>query len=360
MKGKRVAGAATVAVLAAAAVAVGSAVVSEPRAATSTAQVPTGSAPVTRGTVTERVLIQGILGFDGSYQIVNKSAPGTLTEAPPPGAVVRRGGVLYKVDNHPVRLLYGAVPAYRAFASGMTNGPDVRQLEENLVALGQDPDHRITVDSRFTAATARSIRRWQASWGLPARERTGALPAGEVLFQPGALRVGQAQAAVGTAVGPGALVFAATSTDRVVTAQITTDRQGMVHVNDKVQISLGDGTPVEGTVVRIGRVASAPSQQDGGDQGPLTLPVTIKAIMPAGSADLDQAPVQVAIATSIRQDVLRVPVTALLARPGGGYQVRLASGGYVEVRPGLFDESAGLVEVTGGLAAGDRVEVPTS
>lgn len=360
MRGRRVAGAATVAVLGAAAVAVGSAVVSEPRAATSTAQVPTGTATVTRGTVTQRVLIQGILGFDGSYQIVNKAAAGTLTEAPAPGAVVRRGGVLYKVDNHPVRVLYGAVPAYRGFASGMTNGPDVRQLEENLVALGQDPSHQITVDTRFSAATARAIRRWQASWGLPAAQRTGALSIGQVVFQPGALRVGTVQAAVGTAVGPGAPVLSATSTDRVVTAQLNTDRQGMIQVNDKVQVSLGDGKPVEGSVVRIGRVASAPSQQDGGDQGPLTVPVTIRATLPAEAADLDQAPVQVAITTNEHPDVLLVPVTALLARPGGGYQVRLATGGFVQVAPGLFDESAGTVEVTGDLTAGDRVEVPAS
>lgn len=342
--------------VAALAVAVGMAVVSQPRAATSTAEVPTGTAPVTRGTVTERVQIPGVLGFDGSYQIVHHGSAGTLTESPALGAVLIRGSVLYKVDNHPVRLLYGRVPAYRDFASGMANGPDVRQLEQNLVALGQDPEHEITVDNHFSAATARAIRRWQAGWGLPAGRRTGALSQGQVAFQPAALRVGAVQAAVGAAVGPGAPVLSATSTGRVVTAQLTTDRRALVRVNDKVQVSLGDGSPVQGRVVRVGRVATAASQQD----GPVTVPVTIKVTMPAGSADLDEAPVQVAITTNARQNVLLVPVTALLARPGGGYQVRLASGGYVEVEPGLFDESAGTVEVAGGLTAGDRVEVPAS
>jgi hypothetical protein len=55
--------------------------------------------------------------------------------------------------------------------------------------------------------------------------------------------------------------------------------------------------------------------------------------------------------------VLLVPVAALLAKPGGGYQVRLASGAFVPVQPGLFDETAGLVEVT-GVHLGDQVEVP--
>jgi hypothetical protein len=52
-------------------------------------------------------------------------------------------------------------------------------------------------------------------------------------------------------------------------------------------------------------------------------------------------------------------VTALLARPGGGYQVRLADGRYVPVEPGLFDDTTGMVEVT-GLAGGQRVEVPAT
>jgi hypothetical protein len=57
-------------------------------------------------------------------------------------------------------------------------------------------------------------------------------------------------------------------------------------------------------------------------------------------------------------------VTALLARPGGGYQVAVldAGGRHLDpVQPGLFDDSAGTVEVSGaGLSEGLRVEVPAS
>ena len=66
---------------------------------------------------------------------------------------------------------------------------------------------------------------------------------------------------------------------------------------------------------------------------------------------------QINLATAVHRDVLTVPVSALLARPGSGYRVRLASGAYADVEPGLFDDSNGLVEVT-GLNEGDRVEVP--
>jgi peptidoglycan hydrolase-like protein with peptidoglycan-binding domain len=362
--GRRVGGA--VAVLAVVAGIAGLTVATRPRAATPAPHLSTGTAPVTRGTVTERVQIPGTLTFDGAYTVVHQGDPGVLTAAPAPGTTIRRGEPLYAVANQPVRLLYGAVPAYRDFAIGMSGGPDVAQLERNLAALGQDPGR---VDSRFTAATATAIRRWQASWGLPARQRTGRLPHGWILFLPGAVRVGQVQAVTGRTVGPDAPVLSATSTTHVVTARLTADRQRLVRVDDQVQVFLTGAAPLAGRVSGIGRVATVPSIPDGrGDAQPAaaTVPVTVSVTLPAGSPDLDQAPVQVAITARRHSGVLMVPVAALLARPGGGYQVRLAtslatsldSGRYVEVKPGLFDADAGTVEVSGALTEGDLVEVP--
>ena len=69
---------------------------------------------------------------------------------------------------------------------------------------------------------------------------------------------------------------------------------------------------------------------------------------------------QVQITQQQDKDVLAVPVTALLALPGGGYAVRLSGPArrLIEVTTGLFDDATGLVEVTGrGLAAGLTVEV---
>jgi hypothetical protein len=86
--------------------------------------------------------------------------------------------------------------------------------------------------------------------------------------------------------------------------------------------------------------------------------VTINASPPAGSGDLDQVAVLVAITRRTHPNVLTVPITALLARPGGGYQVRLESDRYVPVELGLFDGTTGRVEVTGELTQGQRVKVP--
>jgi peptidoglycan hydrolase-like protein with peptidoglycan-binding domain len=286
-----------------------------------------------------------------------------LTAAAAADTTVNRGGRLYAVANQPVRLLYGATPAYRELALGMSDGPDVRQLEENLVALGMDPHHRITVDRHFTAATTAAVRRWQAASGRPASQRTGRLPLGEVVFQPGAVRVGQVAATVGTEVGPNQPVLSATSAVPVVIAQIGADRRRLVHVGDQVSISMTGVRPFPGTVVRIARAATAPQQSgsgSGGSSTPSTVQVTIKATVPAGAADLEAAPVQVAITRETHRDVLLVPVAALLARPGGGYQVRLESDRYVPVLPGLFDSVSGMVEVTGALTAGQHVKVPAS
>jgi hypothetical protein len=90
--------------------------------------------------------------------------------------------------------------------------------------------------------------------------------------------------------------------------------------------------------------------------------VTVRLANPRAAGGLDQAPVQVAITTQARRGVLAVPIGALLAQAGGGYAVEVVEGGArrrVPVGTGLFDETAGLVEVNGaGLAEGATVQVP--
>jgi hypothetical protein len=327
------------------------------------ALVRTATATVTRGTVTQRVQIGGTLGFDRSYTAVHQGASGVLTALPAPGDVIARGAGLYTVNSRPVRLLYGATPAYRDLGQGVPTGTDVRQLEQNLVALGMDPDRDIDVDSRFTSATSAAVRRWEASWGLPSWRRDGRLAKGDVVFLAGPLRVQEVRAGLGTTVAPDTPVLTATSTRRVVTAQVSADRQQLVRDRDRVQVSMTGAEPMQGTVLRVGRVATAPPQQQDAAQGggsPATVTVVIGVTLPRGSPALDQAPVQVGITTATRRNVLLVPVTSLLARPGGGYHVRLADGRFAGVEPGLFDESAGTVEVTGSLQAGDQVEVPST
>jgi peptidoglycan hydrolase-like protein with peptidoglycan-binding domain len=328
--------------------------------------VSTGTAAVTRGSVAERSRFTGSLGFDGRYPVAHLGPPGVLTAVAGSGSTLGRGGELYRVADQPVHLLIGAVPAYRDLRLGSAAGPDVRQLETNLIALGMDPHHDIAVDGRFTAATAAAVRRWQASWGWPAGRRTGVLPLGSVVFEREALRIDQVPATPGSTVGPGTPVLIATSTRQVVTSQIPVAQQTAVRPGDQVQVSV-DGLPGTsgGKVLSVARTATAPSQPGGPAEDPgraATVTVTIQVTLPAAARSLDQAPTGVYITTASKADVLLVPVLALLPRAGGGYQVRLAAAGgrAVPVTPGLFDEVTGTVEVSGDLAAGDLVEVPAS
>ncbi|WP_176993615.1 HlyD family efflux transporter periplasmic adaptor subunit [Nonomuraea jiangxiensis] len=333
---------------------------SRQRPVTPAPSVATQTAPVTRGTITERIQVGGTLGYEGDYSVVHQGASAILTSVPTPGSLIERGEPLYSVDGKQVRLLYGDLPAYRAFEYGMTSGPDVRQLERNLVRLGLDPDRRIDVDDRFTHATSQAIRAWEARWGVRSWERTGRLPLGTVAFLPRSLRVAEARAEVGSAVSANSNVLTGTSNRHVVTVQLSTDRQHLVKAGDSVEITLSGVKPLKGTVIRVGRVATQPRSAGNAQSTslPAAVPVTIGVTLPKDGPSLDQAPVQAGIATMTRKNVLTVPVTALLARSGGGYEVRLASNRLVKVEPGLFDSSTGMVEVAGELSTQDQIKVP--
>jgi hypothetical protein len=332
---------------------------------TPTASIATGTAQVTRGTLTNRLQLGGVLGYSGSYTVDHPGVPGVLTAAPRPGTTIGRGGVLYRVADTPVRLLLGAVPVYRDLRLGMTDGPDVRQLERNLVAMGFDPYRRMTVDRRFSAATAAAIRRWEASWGRKRYQRTGRLGQGQIVFLPTAMRVTQVPARIGAAVGSGTTVLTGTSTNRAVIAELDTGERAGVRVGAPVAVALPDADPLPGRVVEIGQVATAPADEESDGPQPsvdpdaATVPLVIGFRPPRGFT-LDQAPVNIDITTGVRRDVLLIPIAALLARPGGGYQVRLADGSRVPVEPASFDESTGQVEIAGGVSEGQSVEVPVS
>ena len=144
------------------------------------------TAPVVRTDLTNTVQVSGALGFAGSYTVANQMQGTAYTALPPPGQVVRRGHRLYEVDGSPVILLYGPRPEWRDLFLGVTPGPDVAQLDANLIALGYATPATLTVSDTFTAATSFAVQRWQAALGLTV---TGVVAAGQVAYAPGPLRV---------------------------------------------------------------------------------------------------------------------------------------------------------------------------
>jgi hypothetical protein len=324
---------------------------------------PAGSQPATTtAAVAARDLraqeqVQGTLGY-GEVRTVANQRQGTITWLPEEGTVVRRGQPLYRVDGRPVQLLYGKLPAWRELSVGVDDGPDVRQLERNLVALGYDPDRGITVDDHFTSATRAAVKRWQEAVGLP---ETGTMRPGDAVWQPGAVRVGELKTGVGDTARPGAPVFEATSNARQVAIDLDASRQPYVHVGDPVDIELPGGRTTTGRVASVGKVATAASGSDPADDGSPTVEVTVSLDKPKATGSLDQAPVVAHITTEVRKDVLAVPVNALLALAEGGYAVEVERDGrrgLVGVELGLFADGMVEVEGGGGLRAGDRVVVP--
>ena len=157
------------------------------KAGTSTLGVPVGdtTTTVTRRTLTESSSVDGTLGYGAAMELYDRLA-GTFTWLPSVGATIGRGGTLFRVNDLPVVLMYGSVPAYRTLKEGVSDGPDVEQLNRNLIALGFDPNGAISDDAHYGEATATAVRLWEHAEGL---SETGAVELGRVVFAPSARRV---------------------------------------------------------------------------------------------------------------------------------------------------------------------------
>jgi hypothetical protein len=319
----------------------------------------TATGVVSRQTLISQTAVNATLGYAGSYTVTGR-APGTVTWLPAQGRVIREGGALYRTGNGvPTCLLYGRIPAWRALQEGMRGG-DVRELNHDLAVLGY-------ANSGYISALGWDYFSWETRYGLErlqgavGRKETGKLPLGQAVFEPGALRVSDVSASLGSPAS--GQIFTATSARPVVTISLDASEQSEVKPGDQVSVTMPDGRPAPGVISSVGKVAS-------GTGSSATITVDVRLLHPKAAGGLDQAPVTVEITTGSVKNALVVPVDALLARAkgageaGGGYAVEVvgASGAHhlVPVSVGMFDNAAGLVQVSGpGLAVGQHVVVPS-
>jgi peptidoglycan hydrolase-like protein with peptidoglycan-binding domain len=310
---------------------------------------PTSTAAVELTDLVEYEELDGTLGY-GEPTELTVSRPGTITALPAEGTVVERGGWLAEVNGLLVPLLYGDKPLWRPLQSG-DEGTDVRILEENLVALGYADASSLTVDETFTSATTAAVKRWQDAIGL---EETGIVQTSDAVVRPGAVRVAAHAGVVGgQAGGP---VLEVTGTEQRVIVALAATNQDLLAAGDAVQVVLPDGTSVEATVASVGSVVTPGDEMSGTSA---TIEVVVALADPAAAGTLDEAPVDVSVVQSQAEDVLAVPVEALLALAEGGYAVERVTGSTSELVPvetGAFAD--GRVEVLGDLAEGDEVVVP--
>jgi hypothetical protein len=317
---------------------------------------------------------------DGSpYSVINQ-AGGVYTQLPAAGQVIAQGRVLYRVNDSPVVLLYGSTPAYQTLSAG-TSGPDVAELNADLVALGYATRAQLSPSSAsFGPATTTAVEKLQAALRVT---QTGTLTRGQVAFEPTAMRVTSVLAQPGGRTQPGQTVIEATSTTRQVKVALSASQQTDVGVGDRVSITLPNNRTTPGVVSSVGAVATCPSNSGSGSASTSATPGTdtcssgnsgstrptiaadVTPSHPSATGTWDQAPVQIGITTASVRGALVVPVTALLARSGGGYAVEVlgadARNRLVAVSLGLFDDADGLVQVTGaGLTVGQKVVVAST
>jgi hypothetical protein len=330
-------------------------VASSAKQATPAAQEPAANTGrVEKGKLSDMVSVDGTLtyrgGPDGSPYAVINQAKGTYTRLPDDGDKVDCGDVLYRVDENPVLLLCGTVPAYRDLHMG-DRGKDVRQLNRNLHVRGAGDD--------FTWKTEKALEALQRHKGV---DVTGELAVEDAVFLPEPARVVKVTGTLGGSAHPGTPVLDAASSTLEVQVNLDASQQGEVKRGDRAQITLPGNESVTGKVDRLGRVARTADKDD--DAGTATIPAYIGLDDPGKARGLDEAPVQVDITTKGVESALSVPVTALVGKSGGGFAVEVVRAGgrreLVAVKPGLFDTADGRVEVAGDLRGGERVVVPSS
>jgi hypothetical protein len=346
------------------ATAIGVDAMSSAKQATPVAQeAPANTAKVEKGKLSAMVSIDGTLTYrarsDGSpYPVINRRS-GIYTQLPEVGDKVDCGGVLYRVDDHPVVLLCGSTPAYRSLWEG-DKGSDVTELNGNLVDLGYATRAQLDPSSAyFSSETAFALEKLQSRLGA---DQTGTLDLGQAVFLPTSVRIAKVSGDLGGTALPGAQVLDATSDTLEVQVALDPSQQGQVLTGDLAEITLPGNTSVTGKVDRLGRVAQVSAGQNN-NPGQATIPAFISLDDPGKARGLDMAPVRVEIRTVGVENALSVPVTALVGRAGGGFAVEVVRAGgrreLVPVELGLFDTAGGRVQVGGNLHEGDQVVVPS-
>lgn len=277
------------------------------------------------------------LGLDETGRV----SVGDIVFAPLPAQVTSQEGVVGSTVN-------AATPILQASGGAPLSGDDVLQLEQALANLGYDPG---TIDGAYDTDTALAVAQWTAAVG---HGHDGLLTPGSIVFNEGPVRTAEVFADVGASVNAATPVISAADLETIVRLDLPAEDQDLLVVGSAVVIVMPDRSETAGTVTFVSSVAT------GGEPGnPATFDVEIALDDPSVAEGLDEAPVDVRAVSEAVENVMAVPVSALLALAEGGYAVELVEGSstrLVGVEPGFFAD--GWVEVTGNIEPGDVVVVP--
>lgn len=222
-------------------------------------------------------------------------------------------------------------------ATRFADDADIGQIADNLAALG------------YEGALADQVRAWQRDAGLPV---TGIVRPSQLVIADGPVHIAARNASVGETVGGSSqedsAILEYSGVEKIATVPLSVSDQGLAAVGRAVTITLPDNSEVDGTISEVGSIVT---------NG--TIEVTIAIADQEVLSEITVAAIEVGFVSDSRENVLSVPIVALIARPEGGFAVNVltpANSALVSVDTGLF--AAGRVEISGeGLAEGMRVGV---
>ena len=272
-------------------------------------------------------------------------ASGTVTGiAVESGSSVDAGAVLFRLDERPVVLAAGEVPAFRGLARGDT-GQDVTQLQGLL--RGEGLLTRAT-DGSFDARTERAVRAWQRSLGL---EPTGEVRAGDLVFAPQV----PARVVLGEDVVVGRRVDESTAT-----VDVVLDEPLLTVTVDDTSTVPREGAPVEVQYLdHVWAAVVGPALPAEDERATTVLALVGPDGGPVCGGDCAVLPLQPSAAslTAEVEIVPRasgpvVPVAALGQDATGGYVVSTPDGAHVPVTVLVTDGSRAVVD---GVVVGQQI-----
>ncbi|MER8010892.1 peptidoglycan-binding protein [Streptomyces sp. NPDC094149] len=312
---------------------------------------PEATAVVERTSLSTGLDLKGEIGYGHERDAVGR-AGGTLTAIRKVGDPVLPGQWLWERDGVPVPYFKGDRPLWRVLKKAPRGkemrGKDVRDLKRNLIHLGYADGLGLSADDKFTVATETAVKRWQKRLGAP---QTGEVDPGSlVMIDLLRLRVSKTVGVVGAPL-TGTAVLKVTGTNLVATVKVTYDQLSRLSPGTRLKVTLPNGGTVNGKVTSV-EISAQPQQDGGGDTGgggdtkqqsEVTVSLPDQKTVKAGGP----GPVTLTVSDRKVDQVLAVPVTALLALAEGGYGVEV-------VQP---DGQRKLVPVTIGLVADARAEI---
>lgn len=311
------------------------------------------TATVTRGQLSTEHEFKASVSF-GDPWAVNTAVNGTVTHHREVGEIVRRGDTLLRVDDKPVTLVHGSMPMYRELRrvrSGerdqngdrleLQRGADVLQLQAFLIAGGFDDGEGLDSDAEFGTKTEDAVEAWQESVGLP---ETGRVDSSQIVFSPDPVRIAETARVGSTFSG-----LPVNQAEAEVLIDTSNRDRGALPVGAEVTVTLPDGSELTGTVVEQEQVVGADGSR-----------IWRTTIHTSGELPGDATSAEVTVIDVVADDVLIVPVGALLALAEGGFALEIPTEtGSRLVGVDVGEVIDGQAEISGDVAVGDQVVIPS-